>query len=258
MSSVQNLLIDSGLRCLNCRYNLTGLDGSVCPECGTKFDREALLLDSEYRRVGTAVHRARGFLKAPATLLTALTVAIAPLRFARQLRVDESLRPPLAFMFAFVLYVAQRMTGGSGEDLPLAFGAVTLAILATTIPATIVLAILSSTGVSSAWGLRSRLSVYFALFCYTSWFLLLCMAFSPAVTRYWNDLSFFWPTLSPYHRTDDWIRTGFVTWWVVIVLCFVVVRSRPRKLAILLFPAVVVLIRMAFLIYEACFPRLSK
>lgn len=34
---------DSGLRCLSCEYNLTGVESDRCPECGEAFDREYLL-----------------------------------------------------------------------------------------------------------------------------------------------------------------------------------------------------------------------
>ena len=34
---------DEGLRCLSCDYNLTGLAGGACPECGAPFERAMLL-----------------------------------------------------------------------------------------------------------------------------------------------------------------------------------------------------------------------
>ena len=33
---------DEGIYCPNCDYNLTGLEGALCPECGSTFDREQL------------------------------------------------------------------------------------------------------------------------------------------------------------------------------------------------------------------------
>ncbi|MCO6437734.1 MAG: hypothetical protein J5J06_11650 [Phycisphaerae bacterium] len=31
-------VVDAGLRCEKCKYNLTGLEDNRCPECGTKFE----------------------------------------------------------------------------------------------------------------------------------------------------------------------------------------------------------------------------
>lgn len=93
--------------CIQCEYNLTGLTGDVCPECGVQIDWVLAALDEEGRRPGTPAHRARGWRRVDATLVTILVMLFAPWRFARQLRHDESLLPALwTALVSFAIYLA--------------------------------------------------------------------------------------------------------------------------------------------------------
>jgi len=87
---------DSGMRCPQCEYNLTGLTRPRCPECGTTFDWE------EVRRAAEcppriAFERARRWRKLPAFWVTWATVLFAPWVFARQIVQRVSWRHGLVF-----------------------------------------------------------------------------------------------------------------------------------------------------------------
>jgi len=85
--------------CVRCDYNLTGLPGNTCPECGWCIDWRLAALDKEQRRSGTPAHRATGWRVLDQTALTVLLMLFAPWRFARQLRYDERLWPALSVAF---------------------------------------------------------------------------------------------------------------------------------------------------------------
>ena len=73
---------DSGLRCPECQYNLTGLTESRCPECGTVFDWQDVRLRAGPATI--AFERARGWAKLGAIFVTWATVLFVPWIFARQ------------------------------------------------------------------------------------------------------------------------------------------------------------------------------
>jgi len=92
----RSALVDSGLRCPECEYNLTGLIRPRCPECGTPFSWEAVRAAAE-GRPWIAFERARGWRKVPAFVVTWATVLFAPWIFARQIAQRVSWRRGLAF-----------------------------------------------------------------------------------------------------------------------------------------------------------------
>jgi hypothetical protein len=63
---------NAALRCLNCDYNLTGLTGAVCPECGGTIDWDVVYCDPELRRRGSPVYHKRGWVLIPWTAATLL------------------------------------------------------------------------------------------------------------------------------------------------------------------------------------------
>lgn len=96
-------IADEGLRCLECDYNLTGLAGSICPECGTeiywkevKAHRDALLsqtvpLNATYWDSWPLPLKPIGF------VATALEAAFLPWRFAAKMPLCPRLDMALAF-----------------------------------------------------------------------------------------------------------------------------------------------------------------
>lgn len=92
----ESTLTDSGLRCPECEYNLTGLTEPRCPECGTRFSWEAVRAAAE-GRPHIAFERARRWRKVPAFFVTWVTVLFAPWIFARQAVARVSVLHGLAF-----------------------------------------------------------------------------------------------------------------------------------------------------------------
>ena len=105
-------LDDSGLRCPNCEYNLTGLAEPRCPECGTRFDWDQLRLDQLGRGLPQiAFERTRGWdaRRAASWLVTWATVLFTPWIFARQ--AVKRIHLGHAALFAAVCYVPVAIRG---------------------------------------------------------------------------------------------------------------------------------------------------
>jgi len=92
---------DTGLRCLDCEYNLTGITSLRCPECGAQIDWDSLraIWHLEKTRPGTFWEQWPWYLKPVGFFVTALQVALMPWLFARRLQARPKLRWALSFLF---------------------------------------------------------------------------------------------------------------------------------------------------------------
>ncbi|MBU0618341.1 MAG: hypothetical protein KKI02_11535 [Planctomycetes bacterium] len=115
--------IDTGLRCPECEYNLTGLADPRCPECGTTFDWEDVRQAAECPpRI--AFERAKGWPKIPALLVTWATVLFAPWIFARQIVQQVSATHATAFLVVcFAVVLSRVITDWSDREVFLAWTA---------------------------------------------------------------------------------------------------------------------------------------
>ncbi len=115
MTTGQPTLIDSpeaadtGLRCPECEYNLTGLTQDLCPECGQPFDREELLAAVTAPIPMWSRRRQIGIFKA--FFGTILTIWFRPIHFAKRFPTDADQRD--AFVFSnWCMVVALAMASG--------------------------------------------------------------------------------------------------------------------------------------------------
>ncbi|HNO77447.1 MAG TPA: hypothetical protein PKN33_05240 [Phycisphaerae bacterium] len=89
---------DEGLRCPRCEYNLTGLEESVCPECGCAFDRRQLLAEKAGAPAPIPIWGLRneiGLL--PAFARTVLNIWFHPIRFAKRFPINPNQRDATVF-----------------------------------------------------------------------------------------------------------------------------------------------------------------
>lgn len=234
---------DSDLRCLGCEYNLTGLTSDTCPECGQPIDWDLVRTDPELRRAGTPVYHVYGWRVAPAVVQTVLMLLLMPWRFASRARVDDPLRPPLALAVVSVLTYHYWIPWGGWR--PIAKFAVSSAVLAASLAMLVltyagVLATCSAPGLSRLWTWRVRFRTWMITALYSTVFVAIWPLFAPIWPLSRRDLTLDWPVVMPF-RHDDFAAMLIVLWWSAILGICLLVRHRPRWLAIVL-----VLIAFAF------------
>ncbi len=229
---------DTGDRCVECGYNLTGLTADVCPECGCQIDWELARSGVEGRRVGTPAHRARGRRKVDQTLMTVMVMLFTPWRFARQVRTDEAIWPSLIVAVLCCLSVAQWYLDAWGNLLIEAATAV-LPVSAVILAQSLVFATLCfrQSADSPRWYARFRLWLIVSFYstCFVAGW---TFVEAPPLVSSLSDTTFVWPLNPSSLIRPDWGVTIIFYWWWAVLATVLLIRNRPRWLAGLLIPLV--------------------
>ncbi len=229
---------DTGNRCVQCGYNLTGLTTDTCPECGWQIDWKLAQGGVDGRRVGTLAHRARGWRKVDQTLLTVLEMLFTPWRFARQVRSDEAIWPSL--IVATLCYLSMILPDVSGwKDLLPEILNYLPPISAVILGQSLVFATMCSRPSADwpRWYARFRLWLIVSFYstCFVaSW---RSVGEPPLVSSPFST-NFAWPLDSTGLVWRELGVTVIFYWWWIILAAVLIIRNRPRWLAGLLIPLV--------------------
>jgi len=230
---------DSGLHCLKCGYNLTGLTGSLCPECGWTIDW-AQAADCEATRAGTYAHRSQGISVIAGTIRTVLQMLVTPWKFARELRSDEALIPSACVaLFSYAWFVVHSILAG---DKPGVRDVIELAatIACVMVFQTIVFATLNFRAKSALWSWPRRVRLWWIVSCYSTIFVASWkLVGGPPIAMSWYDTNFYWPLNRPSALSGIELGTTIIFyWWWVILATVLLVRHQPKWLAAIGIPLV--------------------
>jgi hypothetical protein len=209
---------DQGLRCLECEYNLTGLTGSVCPECGTEIDWDKVraVRDQELSRPGTYWDTWTWYYKPFGFIATTLQVALTPWIFARQL----PLRPQLgwAMAFAAICLASIALFPPDKETLTL------------WVPSSFVYIFIQA----GLFGLilkpkhvKHPYRFWMVVSCYTSYPILIERIFGPPPPIILFGLSNIWPMseINGWWGSTELVPTILIYLWLANIVCIAAMRS---------------------------------
>ncbi len=230
---------DSGLRCPRCEYNLTGLTGDRCPECGTTIDWDTVRYarDVESKRPSTCWARWPWHLKPLGFFVTAIQAALLPWAFARQLPSRPRWIAPLVFLAVCILIgllTAKQFSGAGGRDLCMWVVGVASHVVLQTLVFGLILPLP---------GIKRPFRFWLTVTCYTSYPLLLEGFSAPPFILPFHRESSIWPFAVFCGDTPAWLTTIlFYVWWAGLsVIAFVRLPQRHRRRAVILVLAVFVM-----------------
>ena len=224
--------------CIQCDYNLTGLTGDICPECGWRIDWALAALDEEGRRPGTPAHRARGWRRIGATLVTILLMLFAPWRFAKQLRHDESLMPALwtaLVSFAILVAVVGIPRFGDFRKCAEIFTLYSVTVAAVILCQSLCFSTLHFDRLRRRTRWRARFRMWLSVSLYSTCFVASWPIVEGMPYADFSSSSFYIPFVggsgSLFAPNAKLGVTIITYWWWLILAVILLVRNRPRWLA---------------------------
>mgnify|MGYP005836858157 CR=1 FL=1 len=210
---------DSGFRCPQCDYNLTGLISERCPECGIAIDWPTLRREREREaaRPGTCWERWPRRFKPVAFVATAVQAAFAPWILAEQLPARPPAIPAGLFLLGcFLIGVGSSRAIGNPDANSLTMWAVGVA-------AHVMLQTIVFGATLPLPRVRRPYRFWFAVTCYTSYPLLLEGLWAPPYLLPFHEMTNLWPFCLCWRsagRSDCVASTSFLyyLWWLGLAI----------------------------------------
>lgn len=223
-----------------------------------EIDWAGLRNDPELRRPGSPVFASSGWRKTITRLYTVALLLFAPWVFSKRLRIDEPIGPAFFVPFLFTtIFVSLALAAGSPGTsiLILVFVGVNLiwAILES-----VLLASISTNGQSPYWTWRFRFRAWLPVNLYAQPLVLFWPFFMDnARALHWFDFCYYWPASIHDWYLREWAIL-FTMWRFAIITTFMVIRNRPRWLAIAALPLAWTLAALGLQLADKMIPRLAR